>query len=447
MHDPIDSLKEAIAASPESAPLWKSLGDLCLASGLADQAESAYRKALALSPASAPIKVGLARAFHRQGKRNEALVLLEEMVRGPQALPEARVLLARLMLERGEIESAVAQYKAAVEEKPELADEELGERLGVSTSPATPPEGEVFEGKMRAGWEAPQENELGEVERPAAGFHDVGGMEEVKEEIRLKIVYPLKNPQIYAAYGKKTGGGVLLYGPPGCGKTHLARATAGEISASFLSIGINDILDMWIGSSERNLHELFEKARRNRPCVLFVDEVDALGGKRSDLKHSGARFLINQFLSELDGIEQNNEGLLILAATNSPWHMDSAFLRPGRFDRVIFIPPPDAPAREAILRIHCKGKPLADVDFVYVAKLTENFSGADLQSLVDRAIEGKLKQALKTGVPTPLTTADLKAAAKAIKPTSADWFATAKNFALYANQSGLYDDILAHLKR
>lgn len=447
MLDPIDSLKEAIASSPDNAALWKSLGDLCLASGRADEAEQAYRKALSLSPASKPIKVGLARAFHRQGKRNEALVLLEELVRGPQALPEARVLIARLMLERGEVESAVAHYKAAIEEKPDLADEDLSERLGVSTDPAEEPPGEVVEGKMRAGWEEQGDGDLGEVERPATNFAEVGGMEAVKEEIRLKIVYPLKNPQVYAAYGKKIGGGVLLYGPPGCGKTHLARATAGEISASFLSIGINDILDMWIGSSERNLHELFEKARRNRPCVLFVDEVDALCGKRSDMKHSGARFLINQFLAELDGIERNNEGMMILAATNSPWHMDSAFLRPGRFDRVIFIPPPDAPAREAILRIHCKGKPLADVDFVHLAKLTENFSGADLQAVVDRAIEGKLQQALKTGVPTPLSTADLKAAVKAIKPTSADWFATAKNFALYANQSGLYDDILAHLKR
>src|SRR5690606_29954670 len=129
--------------------------------------------------------------------------------------------------------------------------------------------------------------------------------------------------------------------PPGCGKTHLARATAGEISAGFISVGISDVLDMWIGSSERNLHELFAGARANKPCVLFFDEVDALGSRRSDLQHSHARHLINQFLAEMDGIDANNDGLLILAATNSPWHVDPAFRRPGRFDRILFVPPPD----------------------------------------------------------------------------------------------------------
>ena len=117
-------------------------------------------------------------------------------------------------------------------------------------------------------------------ERPKTTFDDVGGMERVKEEIRLKIILPLQQPELYKAYGKPIGGGILMYGPPGCGKTHLARATAGEIEAAFLSVGINDVLDMWIGNSERNLHELFEQARRARPCVLFFDEVDALGASR-----------------------------------------------------------------------------------------------------------------------------------------------------------------------
>src|SRR5437588_864282 len=125
-----------------------------------------------------------------------------------------------------------------------------------------------------------------EVERPGMGFADVGGMEPLKEEIRLKIIHPMNHPELYKAYGKPIGGGILLFGPPGCGKTHLARATAGEIRAGFLAIGINDVLDMWIGNSEKNLHALFEQARANIPCVLFFDEVDALGASRSDLRHS-----------------------------------------------------------------------------------------------------------------------------------------------------------------
>ena len=158
-------------------------------------------------------------------------------------------------------------------------------------------------------------------------------METVKEEVRMKIIHPLAHPDLYKAYGKTAGGGILLYGPPGCGKTHLARATAGEIKAAFLAVGINDILDMWIGQSERNMHEIFEQARRSRPCVLFFDEVDALGANRSDMRHIGRQMLINQFLSEMDGIQSNNEGVLVLAATNMPWQVDPAFRRPGRFDR------------------------------------------------------------------------------------------------------------------
>ena len=143
-----------------------------------------------------------------------------------------------------------------------------------------------------------------------------------------------------AAYGKKVGGGILMYGPPGCGKTHLARATAGEVQAKFMSIGINDVLDMWMGNSERNLHSLFEQARRNRPCVLFFDEVGRIGRQqRSDMRQSSGRHLVNQFLAEMDGTTSNNEGVLILGATNAPWHVDSAFRRPGRFDQVLFVPP------------------------------------------------------------------------------------------------------------
>jgi len=222
-------------------------------------------------------------------------------------------------------------------------------------------------------------------------------MDTVKDEVRMKIIHPLAHPELYKAYGKPVGGGILMYGPPGCGKTHLARATAGEVRAGFIAVGINDVLEMWIGQSERNLHETFERARSHTPCVLFFDEVDALGASRSDLRHSSGRQLINQFLAELDGVQSGNEGVLVLAATNAPWHLDAAFRRPGRFDRVLFVPPPDSPARAAILRILLHGKPSQDVDFDHLAKKTENFSGADLKAVVDVAVEQKLREAIKAG--------------------------------------------------
>jgi SpoVK/Ycf46/Vps4 family AAA+-type ATPase len=256
----------------------------------------------------------------------------------------------------------------------------------------------------------------------------------------------LKHPELFKAYGKSTGGGILLYGPPGCGKTYLARATAGEIKAGFLAVGINDVLDMWIGNSERNLHALFDQAREHRPCVLFFDEVDALGARRSDMRQHGGRQLINQFLAEMDGVKTSNDGVLILAATNAPWHLDPAFRRPGRFDRILFVPPPDAPARAAILRLHCRNKPTEDIDFDAIAKKTQHFSGADLKAVVDMAVEGKLREAIRDGQPKPLTMRDISQAATTLKPTTKEWFATARNYALYSNQGGAYDDILNYLK-
>ncbi len=261
----------------------------------------------------------------------------------------------------------------------------------------------------------------------------------------MKIIHPLAHPEIYKAYGKKIGGGILLYGPPGCGKTLLARATAGEVKANFLSVGIEDVLDMYVGQSERNLHAIFDKGRKMKPSVLFFDEVDALGANRNDMRHSASRNSINQFLAEMDGVGSDNEGLLILAATNAPWHLDPAFRRPGRFDRIIFVPPPDEAAREAIFRIHLKDKPSEKINFDKLVKRTEGFSGADLMAVVDRAIEGKLEEAMKKGLPLPLKTEDLIKAIKETKPSTKEWFSTAKNYALFANEGGLYDDILTYL--
>ncbi|MDX1947087.1 MAG: AAA family ATPase [Pirellulaceae bacterium] len=440
--DLLAALREALRLSPDNIPLRQHLAESLLGTGQPEQAESEFREALAHAPENTALKLGLARAFFAQRKQSAALVIVEDLVKSRTAPGLAHVLYARLLFARGEVPAAVAQYKLGIEKDADAADAEFAGRLGID---AGYEDAEVVDGRVRAGWED-KGPIAGEIERPKIKFQDVGGMENLKDEIRLKIIHPLNHPELYKAYGKPIGGGILMYGPPGCGKTHLARATAGEIQAGFISVGINDVLEMWLGNSERNLHALFEQARDNRPCVLFFDEVDALGARRSDMQHSGGRHLINQFLAEMDGIQSNNDGLLILAATNSPWHLDPAFRRPGRFDRVLFVPPPDAPARASILGILCRDKPVQDIDYAQLAKKTDQFSGADLKAVLDVAIEAKLRDAMKAGIPKPLTTADLAAAAARLKPTTKEWFSTARNHALYANQGGMYDDILKYLK-
>lgn len=459
--DSIRQLREAVKLSPDNTPLRQALADALLGAGLAAGAVVEYRSALARSPESVPLKFGLARAFHADGKHSHALVVLEDLVKSEEAPGRAFVLHARILAGIGEVEQAVDQYRRGVERDRSAADADFAKRLGIQ---AVPPrekptetvfgaddgddadEEELVDGRIRQSWQGTDEEPPVEIERPKITFQDVGGMEALKEEIRLKIIYPLTHAEMFKAYGKSVGGGILMYGPPGCGKTHLARATAGEVKAGFISVGIHDVLDMWIGNSERNLHSLFEQARRNAPCVLFFDEVDALGASRSDMKTSAGRHLINQFLSELDGVKASNDGVLILGATNAPWHLDSAFRRPSRFDRILFVPPPDVAARAGVLRLLLRGKPVEDIDCDAVAKKCEGFSGADLKAVVDMAVEAKLREAMKTGVPGPLRTKDLVASAGGQKPTTREWFATAKNYALYSNQGGVYDDILKYLK-
>ncbi|HTH49088.1 MAG TPA: AAA family ATPase, partial [Candidatus Limnocylindria bacterium] len=440
--DNISQLREAVRLSPQNLPLRQAFADALLGASRAEAAEVEYRAGLVTAPEHAGLKLGLARAFHAQGKHSHALVVCEDLVKRADCPPRAFVLHARILAGIGEVGAAVEQYKRGVEKDRSVADEDFAQRLGIRIEPEAeekdenPFDGgdddEVVDGKLRAKWQGEEDEKKGaEIERPKIAFADVGGMEALKEEIRLKIIYPLTHADMYRAYGKSIGGGILLYGPPGCGKTHLARATAGEIKAGFISIGIHDVLDMWIGSSERRLHDIFEQARRNQPCVLFFDEVDALGASRSDMKQSAGRHLINQFLSELDGVKSGNDGLLILGATNAPWHLDSAFRRPGRFDRILFVPPPDVAARASVLRLHMKGKPAEDIDYDHIGKKTDGFSGADLKAVVDVTIENKLREAMKSGVPAPIRTKDLINAAGSLKPTTREWFATARNYALY----------------
>ena len=447
----LETLREAVRLSPENVPLRRHLAESLLAQGRPELAEAEFRDALTLAPEDANLKVGLANAFVQQGKNDLAIVILEDVTRRPKPPALAFVLFARLLSHAGEIEEAVRQYHRGVEADPAVADREFAERLGISTADDAdfdldPDTSDVVEGRVRSAWTEPDSAPQVEVDRPSLRFDDVGGMEPLKEEIRIKIIHPINHPELYRAYGKSIGGGILLYGPPGCGKTYLARATAGEIHAGFLAVGINDVLEMWIGNSERNLHALFEQARQNAPCVLFFDEVDALAASRADLRASAGRQLINQFLAEMDGVDGRNDGVLILAATNAPWHLDPAFRRPGRFDRILFVPPPDATARAAILRLLCRGKPVQNLDFEHLAKKTDQFSGADLRAVIDLAVEAKLREAMKAGVPRPLTTKDLLTSAASIKPSTREWFATARNYALYSNQGGIYDDILKHLK-
>jgi len=431
----IRNLLEALEFSPDNVPLRLQVADMMMKERLYEDAAKQYQLVLTKQYGNNKASSGLAASYYYQQKYSAAIVVYEQIQDNLNR--NDRVLYIKSLIKENSFEPAIAEYQQLLAEYPEFTDDEIDSALRMSSAGDMD---ELFDGIENGNDDAYF------MEKPTTRFADVGGMEKVKEEIAIKIIQPMKNPELFKAFGKKSGGGILLYGPPGCGKTYIAKATAGEIDAKFINIGLHDILDMWIGNSEKNLHEIFELARRNKPCVLFFDEVDAMGASRSDLKQSAMRHVINQFLAELDGAESNNDGVLILAATNAPWSVDAAFRRPGRFDRIIFVAPPDEPAREEILKSLLVDKPVEAIDTKKIAAATTDYSGADLTAIIDIASEEKLRESLSKGSIQPISTKDLLNALKKHKPTTLEWFASARNYALYANESGLYDDILKYLK-
>ncbi len=350
----VKSLREALQFSPENVPLRKHLAETLLQCGKAEEAENEYKDALARDRENSDLKIGLATAFFQQGKFSHALVIIEELVSRRDTPADAYLLHARLLWQKGDVEFAVTEYKSAIGEDPTLKDDEFEARLGIDADD----DAEVKDGRVRAGWESEESTSpvREHFEKPRISFADVGGMQSLKEEIRMKIIYPLEHQEMFKAYGKAIGGGILMYGPPGCGKTHLAGrrrersrpGSSASASTTFSTCGS--------GTANANSTNSSSTPAQTRRACSFFDEVDALGAARSDMKTSSARHLVNQFLAEMDGDKASNDGVLILAATNAPWHVDSAFRRPGRFDRILFVPPPDPSARAEVLRLLLNGK-------------------------------------------------------------------------------------------
>jgi SpoVK/Ycf46/Vps4 family AAA+-type ATPase len=238
-----------------------------------------------------------------------------------------------------------------------------------------------------------------------------------------------------------------MYGPPGCGKTFIARAIAGELGAKFLSVGLSDILDPYIGNSERNVHELFQQARREAPCVVFLDEIDALGQRRSMTRNNSMRGTVNQLLTELDGVDGSNDGVFVLAATNQPWDVDPALRRPGRFDRTVLVLPPDLPAREAIFRSHLANRPVEGINLGALAAASDGLSGADIAYVCEVAAERALMDSARSGVARLITMNDVRGALKEARPSISSWLDSARNVVLFGDGDGTYTELKEYLKK
>jgi SpoVK/Ycf46/Vps4 family AAA+-type ATPase len=358
----------------------------------------------------------------------------------------ARVEYARLLLEQQRTEAALEQYDVARK----LGGTPALEEFETLRAPAPPPPPTREPVKLSV-VQGARSAEVVSIARPAAvpdktRFMHIAGMEDLKKSIRLQIIEPFVNPGLFAKFRKKAGGGILLYGPPGCGKTMLARAVANECNASFLAIGISEILSAWLGESERNLGLMFEKARAQKPCVMFFDELDALAFSRSKASSDTSRKIVNEFLSQLDGFEKANDQVLILAATNMPWDVDPAMKRPGRFARQVFVPPPDATARARIIELALDSVPHGVVDPAAIARVTDQYSGADVDALVERAKEYVLAEFMDTRREREISQQDLLRAAEELTPSTQEWLRTARNLVKYAGGDDSYRDLERYLK-
>ena len=432
----LDSLRKAVDAMPDDVPLRLHLATMLLRGGQHDEAVRHLGAVLQRDPGNA-----------------QALGLLRDP--GVGSAPDSA--------------PAAGQPPAAPAGLHDVSAERSGVRPPVPGAPQPDPAHELgkapqydwsqaedelrdvlpamFVGEGEADSVGIEEADAYDAEHAGLTLADVAGMTEVKQRLEAAFLAPMRNPDLRRLYGKSLRGGLLLYGPPGCGKTFIARAVAGELGAKFIAVSFADIIDMFVGQSERNIHELFEIARRNAPCVLFLDEVDAIGQKRSQLRHTPMRSAVNQLLLELDDVSGNNEGVFLLAATNHPWDVDSALRRPGRFDRTLLVLPPDTAAREGVFRYHLKDRPVAGIDLAKLAKQTDGYSGADIAHICETAAERALMDSVRLGEARMIGTPDLEAAIAEVKPSLASWFDVARNVALFANEGGSYDDLAAYLRK
>jgi SpoVK/Ycf46/Vps4 family AAA+-type ATPase len=445
----ISTLRRAIESAPTNVRLWLLLGQTLVSGGEFREAREAFDRASELAPGNPEARLGVAQVLFRQGQLSEAAVRAQGVLQAHRNFAPAHLLLSKIYLAEKDAAKASEHYSAAraldraltdtqlegelvrqIPSRPERSERDDRPRLVAGTS-ADADEAEPMDQVdcELASRETPlveqdefdfvDDEDLGfnidEFERPKGSFADVAGLDDVKQELLMRLVYPYEYAELYQAYGKKAGGGVLLYGPPGCGKSLVCRALAGETKAAFYSLRLHQILEMYIGCSEKNLNSLFQLARENAPSVIFIDELDALAGHRGETRNP-AHAVANQLLIELDGHDGANEGVLVIAATSAIGSVDPAFLRPGRFDRRIFVPPPALADRAEILRLQARNRPVAALDYEALAARLEHYTGAEIAQVFEVAADDALRLAMRKKEIVPITTETLERAIARVTP-------------------------------
>ncbi len=457
--DPIAPLREALAASPENLPLRRYLADqLCVLERF-EEAEAQYRDLLTRVPDDDGVRLALAQAYLGQGKTGHADILVE-LVTG-RALPpvQAFVLLAQIRIAERDFRGARTAFRSACELEPSLETSDVAAELGVGPSNPFELEEDLedldlgiddalgLRGSAPSGEEpkAAAPGIAGEVgpgplERlspptcPKETFVAAAGFAPEKSKLSLLVTAPLLRPDLFSAYGREGGGGTLLMGPPGSGKSHLLRCLAGESQMQLVTLDVREFGSLAAAenspglraSVEATFERFFEAAHRAAPCVVVVEHLDALQGLSSswdpDADPSAAAILVRSLFDELGAQRHARRGVAFVATSERPWDLDPLFVRPGRFDRAVLLPLPTDTDRREIMSQLLAGKPCASMDFKRIARKTAGRRVADLAEIVDIATESALERALESGEPAPIREKAIFAAIRGVQGTAAPWY-------------------------
>lgn len=423
----IEDYSKSADLDPKNPVIYNNRGDAYYRKQVFDKAIADYDRALDLNPKYLKAFYNRGLAYACQQDYEKAVEDFSEVIKINPSFAEAYHIRGLAYDYLNQFDKAIADYDKAIELNPNFT-EAINHR-------------EIAKGKQSGGGGGPDNtaggapgqnqgiNAVKLLQKPNMKFTDVAGMHKMKEEINESIIYPLMKPELARKYGKFAGGGIMLYGPPGCGKTFIVKAAAGECDSAFINAKISDVLDMYVGNTEKNIHNVFETARKNVPCILFFDEMEALGGRREEMSQSTQymKMAVNQMLFEMDGVEANNQNVLVIGATNAPWDVDPALRRSGRFGRAIFIPEPDYKSRLEILKMHAKKVPASRwLAFSRIARATMGYASADLKALVEEASAIPWREAFKGGKQREVTTGDFIRALKKKRSSLPPWYEQAK---------------------
>jgi transitional endoplasmic reticulum ATPase len=415
---------KAIELDPHNPIIYNNRGDAYYRKQDFQSAVKDYDKAISLNP-------NYLKAFYNRGlsyasieEYEKAIDDFSKVVELKPDFAEAHHLRGLAREYAGDLAGAVTDYEKALELNPELSEA----KTHLESAKTKKEQEGKGEGEGKAG------ADIKMLQKPGMTFNDVAGMKKMKEEIKEAVIYPMMNPDLARRYGKLGGGGIMMYGPPGCGKTFIVKAAAGESNSGFINAKLSDLLDMYVGNTEKNIHKVFELARKNSPCILFFDEVDAIGGRRDQQEgQQYMRMAVNQMLYEMDGVEANNENVLIIAATNAPWDVDPALRRSGRFSKTIYIPEPDFTSRSEIIKLHASKRPLARfIPYKFLSVATIHYASSDLKAIVDEAatfpwreaffaIQKKTEELMKKGMEKSKATELAKKQVKQRSVTTGDF--------------------------